>query len=84
MEYQIHILVHVFVDTDLSPCQLLSPQEEAKGYYNFFYILWEKFKKGQKNCKISGFQLGYSELSPLHPPGTKSELLGHKRSFTAP
>ena len=75
MEYQIHILVLVYVGTDLSPCQLLSPQVEAKGYHSLFYVfLWEKFlKKGQKISKISGFQLGYSELFALHPPGTKSE-----------
>ena len=33
---------------------------------------------------ISGFQLGYSEMSPLHLPGIKSELLGQKISFMAP
>ena len=84
MEYQIHILVHVYVGTDLSPCQLLSPLEEAKDYYWLFLcFLWEKLKT-EKISMISGFQLRYSELSPLHLPGIKFELLGQKRSLTPP
>ena len=67
MEYQSHILAHVYVGTDLSPCQFSSPQGKTKDYYSICCVLWEKFKKGQKTCKISGFQLEYSELSPLHP-----------------
>ena len=84
MEYQIHILVHVYVGTDLSPCQLLSPLGEAKDYYLLFYVFMGKIKKRTKISMISGFQLGYSEMSPLHLPGIKSELLGQKISFTAP
>ena len=31
-------------------------------------------KMMKKISKISGIELGYSDLSPLYPPGTESEL----------
>ena len=43
MEYWIDILEHVNVGTDLPPCQFMSPQGEAKGYYLF--LLFGKYIK---------------------------------------
>ena len=60
------------------------PKAKPKAIIQLFVFYGKKFKHGQKTWKISGFQLGYSKLSPLHPSGTKSELLGHKRCFMPP
>ena len=84
MVYQKYILALIYVGTDLYPWSFSRPQGKAKGYYSIICVIWEKNKHGQKIWKISGFQLGYSKLSPLHPSGTKSELLGNKRSFMPP
>ena len=84
MIYQIDILAHVYIGTNLSSRRFLSPLGKAEGYYSICYVLWGKNKKKDKKYSmISGFQLGYLELSPLHPSGTKSEILDHKRYFTA-
>ena len=59
-----------------------SPRETQRLLLTFLCFMG-KIKKN-KISMISGFQLRYSELSPLHLPGIKFELLGQKRSLTPP
>ena len=60
-----------------------SPRGSQRLLFTFF-MFYGKFLKRTKISMISGFQLGYSEMSPLHLPAIKSELLGQKISFMAP
>ena len=75
MEYQIHILALGYLVTALCTCQFLSPRGKKEGYYSIFLVFMGKNDKMMKKIsKISGIELGYSDLSPLYPPGTESEL----------
>ena len=75
MEYQIHILALGYLVTALCTCQFLSPRGKKEGYYSIFLAFMGKNDKMMKKIsKISGIELGYSDLSPLYPPGTESEL----------
>ena len=51
-----------------------SPRQKGGLLFNFLVFMGKNDKIMKKISKISGIELGYSDLSPLYPPGNESEL----------